>query len=289
MNAQISLSFRNVSFDITDIHGQPWLRGLQVASALGYKNPAADIVNLYNRNADEFTDSMTQVIELPTAGGKQQVRVFSLRGCHLLGMLARTKVAKEFRRWVLDVLEKEVSGSPKLETQTTIDERRGLVEAVKAFAIRRNLDFPTAYRMVHQRFGVAHIDQIAAPLLPAAVAYVHSLTLQNGLNGEVLDRLPENMQPKPNGITFSEQQVSRFGTAVYFLDWATHQLAELSIPLKMLGAREKGVAAHTLWSESQSWLKHCRAALQEAQAQMHDPYYRDHLAGSLQKMANLSA
>ena len=64
MNAQLSLSFRNVSFDITDIHGQPWLRGLQVASAMGYKNPAADIVNLYNRNADEFTDSMTQVIEL---------------------------------------------------------------------------------------------------------------------------------------------------------------------------------------------------------------------------------
>nr|DAO68901.1 MAG TPA: BRO family protein [Caudoviricetes sp.] len=117
MNTNFSLSFHNVDFDITDIHGQPWLRGLQVASALGYKNPAADIVNLYNRNADEFTDSMTQVIELPTAGGKQQVRVFSLRGCHLLGMLARTKVAKEFRRWVLDVLEKEVSGSlhPKRE------------------------------------------------------------------------------------------------------------------------------------------------------------------------------
>ena len=113
MQTQLSLSFRNVSFDITDIHGQPWLRGLQVASALGYKNPAADIVNLYNRNADEFTDSMTQVIELPTAGGKQQVRVFSLRGCHLLGMLARTKAAKEFRHWVLDVLEKEVSGSPR--------------------------------------------------------------------------------------------------------------------------------------------------------------------------------
>lgn len=111
MNTNFSLSFHNVDFDITDIHGQPWLRGLQVASALGYKNPAADIVNLYNRNADEFTDSMTQVIELPTAGGKQQVRVFSLRGCHLLGMLARTKVAKEFRRWVLDVLEDEVSGS----------------------------------------------------------------------------------------------------------------------------------------------------------------------------------
>ena len=191
-------------------------------------------------------------------------------------------------RAFLDTQE-DVSGSPKLATQTTIDERRGLVDAVKLLVARCGIDYSAAYRMVHQRFGVAHIDQIAAPLLPAAVAYVHSLTLHGGLNGEVLDRLPEKLQPQPNGITFSEQQVSRFGTAVYFLDWATRQLAELSIPLKMLGAREKGVAAHTLWSESQSWLKHCRAALQEAQSQMHDPYYRDHLAGSLQKMANLSA
>lgn len=106
MNA-VALSFKNTHFQITDINGQPWLRGLQIASALGYKNPTSDITNLYDRNADEFTDSMTRVIELTTAGGKQQVRVFSLRGAHLLGMLARTKAAKEFRHWVLDVLERE--------------------------------------------------------------------------------------------------------------------------------------------------------------------------------------
>ncbi|WP_107842569.1 BRO-N domain-containing protein [Neisseria sicca] len=98
-----SLSFKNTHFQITDINGQPWLRGLQIASALGYKNPSSDITNLYDRNADEFTDSMTRVIELTTAGGKQQVRVFSLRGAHLLGMLARTKAAKEFRHWVLEL------------------------------------------------------------------------------------------------------------------------------------------------------------------------------------------
>ena len=121
------------------------------------------------------------------------------------GTWLHPKLAVDFARWLDpkfavwcdEQIEQILSGSPKLETQTTIDERRGLVDAVKAFAIRRNLDFPTAYRMVHQRFGVAHIDQIAAPLLPSAVAYVHSLTLQSGLNGEVLDRLPENMQPKP--------------------------------------------------------------------------------------------
>ena len=50
---------------------------------------------------------MTQVMPLPTAGGVQQVRVFSLRGAHLLGMLANTDKAKAFRRWVLDVLDQD--------------------------------------------------------------------------------------------------------------------------------------------------------------------------------------
>ncbi|OAM31474.1 hypothetical protein A7P95_00105 [Eikenella longinqua] len=100
-------------------------------------------------------------------------------------------------RAFLDTQE-DVSGSPKLGTQTTIDERRGLVDAVKAFAIRRNLDFSTAFKMVHQRFGVEKIEQIAAPLLPSAVAYVHSLMLHDGISGEVLDRLPPtlpNLEP----------------------------------------------------------------------------------------------
>ncbi len=55
MNA-VALSFKNTHFQITDINGQPWLRGLQIASALGYKNPTLDITNLYDRNADEFTN-----------------------------------------------------------------------------------------------------------------------------------------------------------------------------------------------------------------------------------------
>ena len=195
MNTNFSLSFRDVNFDITDIHGQPWLRGLQVASALGYKNPAADIVNLYNRNADEFTDSMTQVIELPTAGGKQQVRVFSLRGCHLLGMLARTKVAKEFRRWVLDVLEKEVSGSQPKLAQTTVADRTPLRQAVSALVGKCNIDYSSAYSMVHQRFGVDSIEEIAADKLPDAIAYIHALTLHSGLVGDVLEKQPAPSAP----------------------------------------------------------------------------------------------
>ena len=98
------LTFENTEFDVVDIHNVPWLRLPQIGVALGYENPYK-LQQLHARNADEFTDEMTQVLELPTAGGVQPVRVFSPRGCYLLGMLARTEKAKAFRQWVLDVLE----------------------------------------------------------------------------------------------------------------------------------------------------------------------------------------
>lgn len=99
------LVFENTEFDVVDIHNVAWLRGPQIGGALGYQDPADAIQKVFTRNADEFTAEMTQVLELPTAGGLQQVRVFSPRGCYLLGMLARTEKAKAFRQWVLDVLE----------------------------------------------------------------------------------------------------------------------------------------------------------------------------------------
>ena len=98
------LTFENTEFDVVDIHNVPWLRLPQIGVALGYENPYK-LQQLHARNADEFTEEMTQVLELPTAGGVQPVRVFSPRGCYLLGMLARTEKAKAFRQWVLDVLE----------------------------------------------------------------------------------------------------------------------------------------------------------------------------------------
>lgn len=103
------LVFESTEFDVVDIHQIPWLRGAQVALALGYQNPANAIKDLYARNEDEFTADMTQVIDLPTAGGIQPVRIFSPRGCYLLGMLARTEKAKAFRSWVLDVLEGRIA------------------------------------------------------------------------------------------------------------------------------------------------------------------------------------
>lgn len=118
----LALSFREIQFDVVDRAGQPWLKLPQVADVLygkggdqtdgPFENGIRQVQKLYQRHASEFTDRMTALVELKTAGGLQQVRIFSLRGCHLLAMFARTPVAVEFRRWVLDVLDREVETRP---------------------------------------------------------------------------------------------------------------------------------------------------------------------------------
>ena len=108
-----TLTFQNTTLSVINQRNQTFLTAKDLGSALGYKNPTGDISNIYDRNADEFTAEMTALIEMPTAGGIQKVRIFSLRGAHLIAMFARTKVAKDFRKWVLDILDREVSQKTK--------------------------------------------------------------------------------------------------------------------------------------------------------------------------------
>lgn len=106
--SSIALSFNNVDLTTIDNNdGQLWVTSKQLAEALEYKESRA-ITKIYNRNADEFTSSMTQNISNPHVPNLD-MRIFSLRGCHLVAMFARTQVAKDFRVWVLNVLDAHVT------------------------------------------------------------------------------------------------------------------------------------------------------------------------------------
>lgn len=102
-----ALSFNDITFDVVDWAGKVWLKAVEIGRVLGYVDDKA-VQRIYARHSDEFTSEMTGVVKLTTASGKQDARVFSLRGAHLLAMFARTKIAKAFRKWVLDVLDREV-------------------------------------------------------------------------------------------------------------------------------------------------------------------------------------
>ena len=108
----MALTFNGITLSPVTYQNSLWIRATELARALGYSD-TRKITHLYERNADEFTPEMTQVIEItdvPEMGTlenlRRKARIFSLRGCHLVAMFARTPVAKAFRKWVLDVLDK---------------------------------------------------------------------------------------------------------------------------------------------------------------------------------------
>ncbi|MFM5527709.1 P22AR C-terminal domain-containing protein [Aeromonas veronii] len=122
-----SIRFHDTQFTVIPHHGQPWLTATQIAQALGYANDDA-VSRIYRRNADEFTPCMTGTVNLTVPGNPMQipVRIFSLRGAHLIAMFSRTALAKEFRRWVLDVLDRETAAHPQPLTVLTDDELHSL-------------------------------------------------------------------------------------------------------------------------------------------------------------------
>ncbi|WP_249534073.1 BRO family protein [Escherichia coli] len=106
------LAFRDVKFTPINHNNQIWFTSKELAAALKYASTKA-VTDIYNKNIDEFTDGMSQVVESTTSGNyRKKTRIFSLRGAHLIAMFARTPVAKEFRRWVLDILDREIQQSP---------------------------------------------------------------------------------------------------------------------------------------------------------------------------------
>jgi prophage antirepressor-like protein len=110
------LTFHNVALKPASVADGIWLTSADIAKALGYAS-SKSVSTIYSRNSDEFTGSMSMVIKMKTNGinnnlREKSVRVFSLRGCHLIAMFATTDKAKEFRKWVLDILDREVQQSP---------------------------------------------------------------------------------------------------------------------------------------------------------------------------------
>ena len=174
----LALSFNNVNFTPVQQDGQVWLTSAELAKGLSYSDTRS-VTKIFNRYSDEFNEKMTRVIEMPevvnlgTSNLINKVRIFSLRGCHLIAMFSRTTVAKQFRRWVLDILDKEVS-QPVAKTHKS--ERTPLHDAhAMLVAKTKHLNSSDAWKIINQRFGTNSIDEIPYDAIPVAVEYIHHL------------------------------------------------------------------------------------------------------------------
>ena len=158
-----------------------------------------------------------------------------------------------------------------LQAQTTPDERKPLRDAVFALAAQYGLTYSAAYKMVHQRFNVESIDMLPAEQIPAAVAYVHHLTL----HGEVLDKQPEKTE-----ITFSQRELRELATVAYYCAWSNNLLRELAEPLTALGY-ERASTVRTLPMESRGFIRRIHKALTREMPKIASAFERDDMQNSL--------
>nr|WP_101128254.1 KilA-N domain-containing protein [Neisseria meningitidis] len=287
MNQVQSFNFGNISVSFRD---DGYLNATAIAAHFG-KQPRdylkTEQTQQYIAALADFLSTKTKILV------KENQIVNVKNGGSERGTWLHPKLAIHFARWLDpkfavwcdEQIEQIISGSlqPKL-AQTTVADRTPLRQAVSALVGKCNIDYSSAYSMVHQRFGVESIEEIAADKLPDAIAYIHALTLHSGLVGEVLEK-----QPAPQGVVLTERQMGHFAAGAYMLDLATRRLADLSEPLKMLGARDKGVSAWTIRDEAEIWIKNCRSALEAVLPQMGDNFYRGSVQESLRMMDALAA
>lgn len=174
---------------------------------------------------------------------------------------------KFFLQVIRTFLAVQEQGSLKL-SQTTTDQRTPLRQAVSALVGARGIDYSTAYKMVHQRFGVGSIEEIPLDLLPAAVEYVHRLTL----TGEVLDA----------PIQFSQSELRELATVAYYCAWSNNLLRELAVPLSDLGYA-KASTLRTLPTESRFFLRNVHKALLREMPKIASAFERECMQNSLMR------
>lgn len=187
---ELALEFGSTKFEVVDHNGRPWLQARQLGEALGYSRPDA-ILNIYDRNKDEFTTDMTTTIELMVGVVAQKVRIFSPRGCHLLSMFARTPVAKQFRKWVLDVLDKlateEAQNTPTHSTgpDSPIGPAdQNILQAIVRAKVAQMPEassrggFPQIWSRFNNHFRLGSYKQLPQSKMAEAVEYLVKLDVQ---------------------------------------------------------------------------------------------------------------
>ena len=179
-----SLSFNATQFHPIQRHdGQIWITSSDLARALGYAREDS-VSRIYDRKSDEFTSDMTLTVKLTVKGfgngnSEKETRIFSLRGCHLITFFARTPVAKEFRKWVLDVLEKEVL-QQQIDTRIKINAEQ---QAILKEIVDRRCEGSTKKRTElwarhNKHFRIPRYSELLAMHFQDAVDYLETMQIK---------------------------------------------------------------------------------------------------------------
>lgn len=203
------LTFNDVNFQPVKQNNQLYLTASELSKALGYAE-ADSVTKIYNRKADEFTPNMTQVIEITetvnltapknTQNLVKKVRIFSLRGCHLIAMFARTAVAKEFRKWVLDILDKAVGEPVPVRYTISVEQQQAIRNAVAKVCKDNRTHYQTVYEALKKEFDIPRYNELLAVDFERAMAFIADFELPSAEIAQKPFDIYEYLNAKSNQI-----------------------------------------------------------------------------------------
>ena len=162
------LKFNEHNFALVERDGRNWLTATDIAKALGYSR-SDQISRIYLRHEREFSKEMTAVVENTTLGHANlttEMRIFSLRGAHLIGMFSRTANGQAFRAWVLDQLDEiDRQAAPNRSLMAAWFKAKAAVDAQDKFASLCGKGL-SDHKQIKPPLKKA-LDQISDPIQPS--------------------------------------------------------------------------------------------------------------------------
>lgn len=195
----INVPFHGDNLYVVNYNGQPYVPMKPIVEGMGLTWQSQ-----FEKVKQRFKSTITEIVIVAADGKERNMICLALRKlAGWLHTISPNKVKPEIRDKVIryqeecdDVLyEYWTTGEVKPKHKSTVQDRNPLKNAVNLLVSKKGMMYPEAYSLVHQRFGIASIEELDIVQIPEAVEYVHKLALE----GEFI--------PKQEEINISEMNV----------------------------------------------------------------------------------
>lgn len=234
MSAITMFSFENTSVRTLGTPELPLFVAIDVATALGYKNPKvapAQHVDPEDLIKQEITDKL---------GRAQTVNCVNESGLYALIFGSKLESAKRFKRWVTSEVLPAIRKTGRYEAQTTITpaEQRAIQREVAIRAHKTSSNYRTIYRAIKACYQIARYDQLPRTQLEDCLDFIREVELD-------VPEVPHTTRPDDGGcphcglhpipagsIVLSAREAENLRTFVYY--WRYLFREDLETVLKLM-------------------------------------------------------
>ena len=214
----ITFSFENLAVRTLGTPDLPLFVAIDVATALGYKNPK--VAPAQHVDPEDLIKS-----EIETKGGRQTVNCVNESGLYALIFGSKLESAKRFKRWVTSEVLPTIRKTGRYEASATLttEEMYEIRKAVKTRAKNCSIHYQTIYNALYDYFKIASYKDLTKGQLQAALTFIHTCELK-----------PQLTQPEiPEGALVLEGvEAERIAHFVYY--WRYLFRPDLELILRLL-------------------------------------------------------